>query len=356
MNTEKLAASLKKGEAYLITSPENGFYFTGFPGGEGCLLLTENERVYITDSRYIEAAKNTVKGCTDIVEAKVSADKIARVCSLEGVRRLFVENGRISLARYNRLCKKLKGVEVIGTSRLEDEINALRMKKSAEEVENILKAQAIAERAFDFILPFIKPGVSEIEIARKLDYFMLTNGAEAVSFDTIAVTGAKTSMPHGVPGCEKIKDGDFFLLDYGAVYNGYHSDMTRTVGVGNIGSKQAEVYGIVLEAQKKALSFLAPGRLCCDAHAAAFDYIESNGYGKMFRHATGHGVGVEIHEEPVLSSRNKKGKLEQGNVVTVEPGIYIPGEFGVRIEDMALITDTGSRNLTSCPKELITLQ
>ncbi|MBQ4243573.1 MAG: aminopeptidase P family protein [Clostridia bacterium] len=356
MNTEKLASSLNDGEAYLIVSPENCFYFTGFPGGEGFLLLTKKERIYLTDSRYIEAARKTIKGCTDIIETDEPYDEIGRVCLFEGARKLFAEDGRITVSRFNKLREKLEGIEVEASPRLEDEINALRMKKSEEEIENILKAQAIAERAFDFILPFIKPGVSEIEIARKLDYFMLTNGAEAVSFDTIAVTGAKTSMPHGVPGCEKIKDGDFFLLDYGAVYNGYHSDMTRTVGVGNIGSKQAEVYSIVLEAQKKALSFLAPGKLCRDADAIARGHIKSKGYGEMFRHSTGHGVGVEIHEKPNLSSRNEKGTLEAGNVVTVEPGIYIPGGFGVRIEDMALITDTGSRNLTSCPKELITLQ
>lgn len=355
MNIENLASTLAQGEAYLITSAENCFYFTGFQNGEGVLLITPKERVYMTDGRYIEAAGKQITCCTDVIDAPVFTDEIERICSFEGVKTLYVEQGRVTLGFYEKLRKALAGVTVEGTDRLEDEINALRSVKSAEEVEKIKAAQEIAEKGFDFILTRIKPGVSEIEIARELDYFMLTNGAQAVSFDTIAVTGAKTSMPHGVPGSQTVKRGDLFLLDFGAVYEGYHSDMTRTVAVGEIDGKKAEIYNIVLEAQKKALDFLAPAVLCKDADAAARDYIKEHGYAENFTHSTGHGVGVEIHEKPNLSSRNEKGALEAGNVVTVEPGIYLPGEFGVRIEDMALITPGGSENLTKCKKELIVI-
>ncbi len=355
MNIEKLASKLRRGEAFLITSAENCFYFTGFQLGEGVLLITPKERVYMTDGRYIEAANAAITCCTEIIDAAVFTDEIEKICSAESVKKLFVETGRITLGFYEKLRKALKGTEVAGGERLEKEIDALRSVKSAQEFEKIRKAQEIAERGFDYILGRIKPGMREIEIARELDYFMLTNGAQAVSFDTIAVTGAKTSMPHGVPGDEIIKQGDLFLLDFGAVYEGYHSDMTRTVAVGEIDGKKAEIYNIVLEAQKRALGFLAPGKHCKDADAAARDYIKEKGYGEKFTHSTGHGVGVEIHEKPNLSSRNEKGVLQEGNIVTVEPGIYLAGEFGVRIEDMALITPDGSENLTKCKKELIVL-
>lgn len=355
MNIEKLASTLAQGEAYLITSAENCFYFTGFQNGEGALLITPKERVYMTDGRYIEAAQSVITCCTEVLDAPVFTDEIERICSFEGTKTLYVETGRITLGFYEKLRSSLEGRTVAGTDRLENEINALRSVKSAQETEKIRKAQAIAEKGFDYILTRIKPGVSEIEIARELDFFMLKNGAQAVSFDTIAVTGAKTSMPHGVPGNEIVRSGDFFLLDFGAVYEGYHSDMTRTVAVGTISGRQAEIYNIVLEAQKRSLDFLAPGRLCKDADAAARDYIKEKGFGERFTHSTGHGVGAEIHEKPNLSARNEKGVLEEGNVVTVEPGIYLPGEFGVRIEDMALITAQGSENLTGCKKELIVI-
>ncbi|MBR4765853.1 MAG: aminopeptidase P family protein, partial [Clostridia bacterium] len=264
MNIEKLASTLLQGEAYLITSAENCFYFTGFQNGEGVLLITPKERVYMTDGRYIEAAQAAITCCTEILDAPVFTDEIERICSFEGVKTLYVETGRITLGFFEKLRSSLEERTVAGTDRLENEINALRSVKAAQEIERIRKAQTIAEKGFDFILTRIKPGVSEIEIARELDFFMLRNGAQAVSFDTIAVTGAKTSMPHGVPGNEIIKKGDFFLLDFGAVYEGYHSDMTRTVAVGEISGRQAEIYNIVLEAQRRSLDFLAPGRLCRD--------------------------------------------------------------------------------------------
>ena len=240
------------------------------------------------------------------------------------------------------------------SKKLEELITSSREIKEAEEIECIKKAQSIAEAAFNHVLTFIKPGVTEKQIALELDFYMLSHGAEAVSFETIAVTGAKSSMPHGVPDDTIVKDGDFITMDFGAVYKGYHSDMTRTVAVCNVSDKQKKIYDIVLKAQENALSVLKSGLSCAQADKAARGIIEDAGYGDYFGHGTGHGVGVEIHEEPSLSPRSKQ-TLKEGDVVTVEPGIYLPSEFGVRIEDMALITKDGYENLTSAPKELIIL-
>ena len=183
---------------------------------------------------------------------------------------------------------------------------------------------------------------------------MLKNGAECVSFETIDVSGKNSSMPHGVPSGKKIETGDFITMDFGAVIDGYHSDMTRTVAVGEVSSKQARVYETVLAAQLKGLEALRPCLSCREADAAAREVVENAGFGDYFGHGTGHGVGIEIHEEPRLSPKSSR-ILEIGDVVTVEPGIYLPGEFGVRIEDMAIITENGCENLTKSPKKLIIL-
>ena len=236
----------------------------------------------------------------------------------------------------------------------DEAIKELRRTKTESELKNICAAQRIAEQAFEHIRTFRKPGVTDREIGLELDYFMLRAGAQALSFETIAVSGRNSSMPHGVPTDKKVERGDFVTMDYGAVVNGYHSDMTRTVAVGEVSGKQAEVYDTVLKAQLTSLDLLAPGVACKDADAAARDVINAAGYGEFFGHGTGHGVGVEIHEFPVLNPRSAE-ILAPGDVVTVEPGIYLPGEFGVRIEDMAFITENGSENLTKCPKTLIIL-
>ncbi len=227
--------------------------------------------------------------------------------------------------------------------------------KTEDEVEKIIAAQRIAEKAFEHILGFIKPGKTEKEVRLELEYYMLSHGADDLSFETIAVAGVKTSMPHGVPGDNVIKSGDFVTMDYGALVDGYHSDMTRTVAVGDITDEQIKVYAAVLEAQLAGLNSLHNGISGVDADKAARGVIEKAGYDDCFGHGTGHGVGVEIHEAPTLSPRSKH-VLKTGHVVTVEPGIYVPGKFGVRIEDMALITDDGCRILTDCPKELIVIK
>lgn len=350
MNIQKLQQTLDIGEAYIVSSPENRRYLTRFSSSDGYLIITKNEAVFLTDSRYIEAAEKTVEGCSEIAQLNSLSSQLPEYVKNLGISMLFTESARLTVDDFSRIAK-IAPCEV-NAEKADGEINLLRRKKSEEEKENILKAQAIAEKAFDHILGFISTDKTEKDIALELDFFMLRNGAEAVSFETIAVSGANSSMPHGVPCNKKIENGDFITMDFGAVVNGYHSDMTRTVAVGNVSTKQAEIYKTVLDAQLASLASLKEGVSGFDADKAARDIICSAGYGGFFGHGTGHGVGIEIHEEPRLSFKSDK-ILAEGDVVTVEPGIYLPGEFGVRIEDMAFITKNGCENLTKSPKNLI---
>ncbi len=346
-----LKSCLEKNEAFLITSEENMRYVTGFPHSEGRVLITENEALFFVDSRYIEAVTKSVTSCEVVLMTSFHKQLGEYVGKLD-IKRIFTEAEGISVAGFSALCKNVPCE--FKAEKTDELLTSLRRKKSEEEKQKILKAQAIAEKAFDHILGFIKEGVTEREIALELDFFMLKNGAECVSFDTIAVSGKNTSLPHGVPSDKKIIRGDFITMDYGAVVDGYHSDMTRTVAVGEISSKQSEVYETVLSAQKKGLEVLRAGISGFDADKAARDIIKNAGYGEFFGHGTGHGVGLQIHESPRLSPKSSH-ILEVGDVVTVEPGIYIPDNFGVRIEDMAYITENGFENLTKSKKSLIIL-
>lgn len=337
----------------LILSPENRFYFTSFASSNGFLLLSADRAVFITDGRYIEAAQNKIKNC-EVVLQESTGQQLADIFTEMGVSEVAVETERISVADFAKYADILKPAALMPTPALDEAIQQLRAVKTTEEVEKIKAAQRIAEAAFDHILGFIAPGKTEKEIALELDFYMLSHGAEALSFETIAVSGKKSSMPHGVPDGNIIQRGDFITMDFGAVVDGYHSDMTRTVAVGAVSARQKEVYNTVLRAQASVLDALKPGLSCRDADKIAREVITQAGYGEYFTHSTGHGVGVEIHEFPNLSPRSET-TLEIGNVITDEPGIYLPGEFGVRIEDMALITPDGCENLTRSPKELIIL-
>ena len=350
----ELRALLKSScEAILICSQDNRRYFTGFPSSDGYLLVTKTDAVLFLDSRYIEAAQKSVSACKCVLLRKVS-EEIKNYIKQNNILKIYIERVKMTVATADFLKTAFLPCRCTPSKKLEVLIDKLRMVKTPDEIECIKKAQAIAEDAFRHVLTFIKPGVTEKEIALQLDFYMLSHGAEALSFETIAVTGKKTSMPHGVPDDSVVKSGDFVTMDFGAVYKGYHSDMTRTVAVGKDSQKQKEIYDTVLSAQKAALDILKKGVSCKDADGAARDIIKNAGYGDYFGHGTGHGVGIEIHESPNLSPRSEQ-ILDTGHIVTVEPGIYIPDEFGVRIEDMALITENGYENLTSTPKELIIL-
>ncbi len=354
-NIEKLQKLMQKSDiadCALITSDINRRYFTGMKSSAGTLLVMKNAAYLIIDFRYIERARATVKSCEVILQKELH-EQINAIFISENVRTCAVESDCITLGQFGSLKNKL-GCTLLADGKLSKAINSLRAVKTPEEISKIKQAQKIAEAGFEHILNFIKVGRTEKEIQLELDYFMLKNSAEALSFDTIALTGSSTSMPHGVPGERRVQSGDFVLLDFGAVYDGYHSDMTRTVAVGQTSDKMKDVYDIVLSAQKAALKEARAGISGVQLDKAARDVIAQNGYSDYFGHSLGHGVGLEIHEAPTASQRSKD-ILESGMVVTVEPGIYIAGEFGVRIEDFVVIGENGCDNLTKAPKELIVL-
>ncbi|MBR5514131.1 MAG: aminopeptidase P family protein [Ruminococcus sp.] len=340
-------------ESVLITSDVNRRYFTGMKSSAGTVLAFRNKAYLLIDFRYIEKARETVK-TAEVLETKDLYKEISALLRQEGVKNLAIEAMDVTVSRLNVMKKHLKCVDIIETDTLSNAINNLRSVKDKEEIGYIRKAQEIAESAFDDILGFIKDGVTEREIALELDRLMLEKGAEGISFDTIALAGENTSMPHGVPSDKKVKNGEFVLMDFGAVYNGYHSDMTRTVCVGEPDEEMVRIYNIVLTAQEKAIAAAKAGVTGKELDAVARRHICDAGFGEYFGHSLGHGVGLEIHERPNAAPSYDK-KLEKGAVITIEPGIYIAGKFGVRIEDFVILTENGCINLTKSAKNIISL-
>lgn len=338
----------------IITSDINRRYFSGMKSSAGTILCFKDVAYLIIDFRYIEKARKSVTDCEVILQESNSINQIYDILKHHNVEKVSVESHCMTLDEFQRLDSKLLDIEIDFSNELSNNIFKLRTEKSLDEVEKIKKAQKITDDAFNHILEYIKVGISEKEIALELDYYMLTHGAETLSFDTIALGGKNTSMPHGVPSDYKIQSGDFVLMDFGAVVDGYHSDMTRTICVGNPTDKMLEVYNIVLNAQRVALSNVKVGITGKEGDNFAREVISKAGYGECFGHSLGHGVGMEIHEFPVMSPNNEN-ILTDKSIVTVEPGIYIPNEFGVRIEDFIYLTDDGVENLTHSPKELICL-
>ena len=354
MNLDTLAERLPDSiDGVLIESPENRLYFTGFHSSAGVLLIAKAGRIFLTDSRYLEAARDAVEDC-EVRQVRRYEDDLPEAVAALGCKTLALESARVTVARARKFAQMLPECELFDDDTADRLINALRAVKSEDEIAHLKQAQTVAEKAFEHILTVIRPGVSERDIALELDYCMLKNGADALSFDTIVAAGANGAKPHAVPSDNTVNSGDFVTLDFGAVYKGYHSDMTRTVAVGSIGARQTLVYNTVLAAQIACLESLHPGLACKQADAAAREIIRAAGYGEFFGHGTGHGVGIEVHEQPTLSPYEEK-TLEPGHVVTVEPGIYLPGAFGVRIEDTVCITANGYDNFVSVPKELLVL-
>ena len=348
-------ASVIDNDCALITSDVNRRYLTGMKSSAGCILLFKEKAYFIIDFRYIEKAKKLLEN-DDFIEV-ILQDKLylqlEKLMKKHNAATVSIENMTMTVSELNTFKEKLK-FSVDAGNGLSDKINSLRMVKTDEETECMIKAQRIAEAGLEHMFGFIDTGRTEREIQLELDYFMLKNGAEALSFDTIALSGKNTSLPHGVPGEKKIEKGDFVLLDYGAVVDGYHSDMTRTLCVGEPSEKMKEVYSIVLEAQLAGISAVKAGITGRELDKISRDIIEASGYGKQFGHSLGHGVGMDIHEPPYAAG-SYDGVIPAGSVVTVEPGIYIENEFGVRIEDFVIVTENGCINMTKAPKELISL-
>ena len=329
-------------DAVLITTPANMRYFSAFTG-EGYVLLTNSKLIIVTDFRYTEQAREQSSG----FEVFDSIDFDLKEFSKEFKKTGF-ENHSVSYSTYKSFYDKIPLL-----SPLDDALKDFRAVKSDEEIELISRAEHIGDMAFSHILDYIKPDVSERDIALEIEFFMRKNGAEALSFDTIVATGAHGAMPHAEPDERKISKGDFVVLDFGCKYKGYCSDMTRTVCVGKASEEMKKVYNTVLKAQLTSLDMLSAGINPSDVHKNALNIIDEL-YPKSFGHSLGHGVGLEIHENPTLSLKNTT-LLKSGNVVTVEPGIYLNGFCGVRIEDVAVICDDGIQNITKSDKNLIEL-
>lgn len=354
-NIQKLMQSIPNGsDCAIITSDINRRYFSGMKSSAGIILCFRDIAYLIIDFRYIEKAKKSVTDCNVILQESHSIDQIYKILKEHNAKNISVESHSMTLEEFKVFNDKLVDIKIDSSNDLSKNIFKLRTEKSLQEVEKIKQAQAIADETFQHILKYIKEGITEKEIALEMDYYMLSHGAEALSFDTIALGGKNTSMPHGVPSNYRVQKGDFILMDYGAVVDGYHSDMTRTICLGNPTDKMVEVYNIVLKAQQVALDNVKVGITGKMGDSFAREVISNAGYGEYFGHSLGHGVGMEIHEYPVMSPNNDNILVDK-SVVTVEPGIYLPNEFGVRIEDFIYLTNNGLENLTHSPKELICL-
>ncbi|URN94271.1 MAG: Xaa-Pro peptidase family protein [Candidatus Pristimantibacillus lignocellulolyticus] len=349
--TEQLHSLLeaKQLEAIIIDSPINRRYLSGFTGSAGTLLLTTSASYLLTDFRYRTQAAEQAKGYQVLEYMSQPMVEIKTLLQKLGINKVGFEQDHISFAQYKQWENELAGIELSPTAGLVEQI---RMIKDQAELQIIQEAADLADRTFAHILNYIKPGVRELDIALEMEMFMRSNGATSSSFETIVASGERSALPHGIASERIIGNNEFVKLDFGAYYKGYCSDITRTVVVGKPTEKHLEIYNIVLEAQMNALANIKPGVTGVQGDAFARDVITNYGYGELFGHGTGHGIGMEIHEAPRLS-RFSDTILTPGMTVTVEPGIYIPGFGGVRIEDDIVITQTGIQILTKSPKELI---
>lgn len=340
-------------DAALITSFPNRLYLSGMKSSDGYVLVTREKAYCIVDFRYYEAATQAVKDCEVVLFHKIG-DTLRELVNRHGLKGVLLEQEGISLASACRLETNLKecGAQAVKDATLDHLLWEMRFIKSKEEIAKISASQKITDDAFAYVLDRIHEGVTERELALEIEFFMKRQGAQDVAFDLIVVAGKKGSLCHGMPDENRVRQGDFITMDIGARLDGYHSDMTRTVALGKVNDEQKKVYELVLKAQLAAIAAVKPGAVCSEVDKAARDIIYEAGYEGCFGHATGHAVGLEIHEAPRFSIGDKT-LLRPGMVMTVEPGIYLPGKFGVRIEDMVVVTEDGCRNLTRSPKELI---
>ena len=336
-------------DAVLITSDVNRRYFTGLKSTAGICLITQNKKFLLVDFRYYEKAVSIVKDF-NVIELKNRNKQLEELFSFENIKTVAVEADTLTVAEYEKLRNDFTNIR-FETKLLSEAINKVRSKKSEYEIECIIKAQRIAEEAFEKTLTEIKVGMTERQVADILEDNMKAFGSEGISFDTIVLFGENSAMPHGEPSDTVIKEGNFLLFDFGATYNGYHSDMTRTVAIGYATKRMKEIYNIVLNAQVNAIDNMKIGMTGAEIDSIARTIIKNAGYGDNFGHSLGHSVGLEIHEYPNFSPSFDK-PIEKGVVMTVEPGIYLSGEFGVRIEDMVVLTENGVKNLTNSEKSL----
>jgi Xaa-Pro aminopeptidase len=337
-------------EGILFFSPENIRYLTGFSGSEGYLLWGRDENLLLVDSRYITQAHEETRGCRlSLVDKGIKG--VAEHIAPLGLSRLGFEAQGISVALFEQLREELHKVELIP---IKDELSRLRGLKTGEEITLITRAVHVAEEAWKKVLAMVKTGAGEDELALELEYCMKRGGADGAAFDCIVASGPRTALPHAQPTKRPIEEGDFCLFDFGSRYQGYCSDESCTVIAGRATDDQKRVYGIVKDAHDRAIEQVRPGVRLAEIDAAARGYIEQAGHGEHFGHGTGHGVGLAVHEWPAVG-KDSQDVAEEGMVFTIEPGIYIPGWGGVRIEDMVVVTADGCEVLTGIPKDLMIL-
>lgn len=343
----------KKGDAVLILNRYNMRYITGYTGDTGIVYLSDTTRAVLTDFRYIYQVQAEAKEfeAIDVGQKGGYAKAVAELVRQDKAQVLLFEGSEMIYDNYESYRTELTGCELVAIG---SELEELRMVKTAQELEYVKMAEHIGDLAFHEILNFIQPGITELEIAAKLEYTMKMQGAEGLSFSAIVASGVNSSFPHAVPSRKKVEKGDFLTMDFGCIYQGYCSDMTRTIVVGSANEKQKEIYSVVLEAQLAVLSELKAGMTGKAIDKIARDIITKAGYGDCFGHGLGHSVGLYIHELPRASASYEK-TVEAGMTMTVEPGIYIKDFGGVRIEDLVVVTENGCENFTHSPKELIEL-
>lgn len=335
-------------DAFFVTDLKNIRYLSGFTGSAGSVLVTMKQAYFITDFRYTSQAAQQAEGFELRIHQKGIDQEVHQILQAEAVATVGIEAANMNVDQY-------LGVQELFTAQIKPTtafIEELRQIKDQAEISLIHQACQMTDQAFEHILTFIKPGISEIEVANELERFLKAKGASAMSFDTIVASGVRSSMPHGVASEKIIESGDVVTLDFGCYYQGYSSDITRTIAVGSISDQMKEIYDIVLTAHQRVIDGTKPGMTGKEIDALARDYINEKGYGDYFGHSTGHGLGLAVHEMPSISWKNEQA-VEVGMVITDEPGIYLPDIGGVRIEDDLLITENGVESLNVSPKELI---
>jgi Xaa-Pro aminopeptidase len=339
-------------DAALITGGFNRRYLTGFASSAGTLVLTRKQAVFIIDSRYYEGACKTIRNCDVVLQDKLF-QQIGALLKDAKAERVAVESEICTVKELNLYRKELPNITFLEDNRLSDQLSLLRRIKTPQELARMRRAQEYTDQTFTHILEKIKPGVTEKEIALELDMAGRRMGADRLAF-VIVASGENSSQPHCTPSDRVLREGDFITLDFGFFVDGYCSDMTRTVALGPVSDKQQQVYETVRQAQEAAFAQIKPGAICREVDTAARRLIDSSPFAGTFGHGLGHSLGLEVHEAPAFNQTCEVA-LEPGMVLSVEPGIYLPGEFGVRIEDVVVCTSDGFENLTKSPKDLIIL-
>ncbi len=337
-------------DSLLLTADSSCHYATGVGLSEGTVFITKNGCTYMTDSRYIEAAQRDIK-CAKVLmtDAQHSPSSyITGIIADEGIGSVGFEEDRMTVEAYNKTHEAL-GVRLMPAAGL---LASLRRSKNPDEMAKLKAAQVITDKVFSDVLSVIREGMTEKELAAEIIYRFYKFGADGLSFDPIVVSGPNTSLPHGVPTQRRLQKGDFITMDIGCILDGYCSDMTRTVALGYADDEMKKVYNTVLQAQLAGIAAAKAGVIGRDIDKAARDVIAAAGYGEYFGHSFGHSVGLEIHEAPNAAPSNGE-PMPVGAAISAEPGIYLPGRFGVRIEDVIILDENGCTDITESPKELI---